>query len=200
MQFTCDICTDAVPRKRFISCGCPHKYCAECLAKHFTTLIAAGQFANIGCPAQGCDTIATQVLIKRLVDTDSYERYEYLTLIRAAGNMPDVCYCPNEQCNWIVETDNTNGATCGKCKLEFCTKCRKHYHGHCDYDEQRERMFREQDEQANAMIASTTKSCPGCGSPIEKNYGCDHMTCTVCGNEFCWLCKATWANHWRCAR
>ncbi|CAG2106990.1 unnamed protein product [Medioppia subpectinata] len=119
------------------------------------------------CGKTGCDTMASQIIIKRLVDTDSYDRYEYLTLKHAAGNMPDVCYCPNEQCNWIVEMNNTVGANCGKCKLEFCTKCRKHYHGACDYDEQRERMYCEQEEQANAMIASTTKSCPGCGSPIE---------------------------------
>jgi E3 ubiquitin-protein ligase RNF14 len=33
-----------------------------------------------------------------------------------------------------------------------------------------------------------TKSCPKCNIPIEKNDGCDHMTCGKCKHEFCWLC------------
>lgn len=33
------------------------------------------------------------------------------------------------------------------------------------------------------------KRCPNCRVNIEKNDGCDHMTCTHCGYEFCWFCK-----------
>jgi hypothetical protein len=35
--------------------------------------------------------------------------------------------------------------------------------------------------------------CPQCGQGIEKNDGCDHMTCKKpmgCGFEFCWRCSA----------
>ncbi len=32
------------------------------------------------------------------------------------------------------------------------------------------------------------KPCPNCFSPIEKNGGCHHMTCTQCGVHYCWDC------------
>jgi len=31
------------------------------------------------------------------------------------------------------------------------------------------------------------KQCPGCKKWVEKNDGCDHITC-LCGYEFCYRC------------
>mmetsp|Transcript_18613 Transcript_18613/g.43143 ORF Transcript_18613/g.43143 Transcript_18613/m.43143 type:complete len:113 (-) Transcript_18613:374-712(-) len=31
--------------------------------------------------------------------------------------------------------------------------------------------------------------CPNCGHGIEKNGGCDHVTC-ICKHAFCWICLA----------
>ena len=43
----------------------------------------------------------------------------------------------------------------------------------------REELKRKQREEKLSMakVKSTTKQCPGCQWPIEKNEGCDHMTC-----------------------
>lgn len=37
--------------------------------------------------------------------------------------------------------------------------------------------------------------CPKCGIPIEKNQGCNHMTCPRCSYYWCWSCGLE-VNHW----
>lgn len=38
----------------------------------------------------------------------------------------------------------------------------------------------------------TCKRCPNCRINIEKNEGCNHMTCSQCHFQFCWFCKREW--------
>ncbi|KAG6831908.1 hypothetical protein H0H87_003405 [Tephrocybe sp. NHM501043] len=53
---------------------------------------------------------------------------------------------------------------------------------------------RDDSETAN-WIKSNTKECPKCQSTIEKNGGCNHMTCKKCKHEFCWVCMGPWQEH-----
>jgi hypothetical protein len=39
-------------------------------------------------------------------------------------------------------------------------------------------------------LKANTKPCPNCKSPVEKNDGCNHMTCgnRHCRHDWCWIC------------
>ncbi|WAR20047.1 MYCB2-like protein [Mya arenaria] len=51
---------------------------------------------------------------------------------------------------------------------------------------------KEENVESQKKIKSTTKKCPHCEVNIEKNAGCNQMTCFVCGTSFCWLCETKW--------
>lgn len=69
------------------------------------------------------------------------------------------------------------------------------------------KIKKEEEKASKKLIQETAKACPGCKRPVEKSYGCDHMTCkfkpfleksstdcvppgTKCRHEFCWQCLA----------
>ncbi|KAM9277058.1 E3 ubiquitin-protein ligase ARIH2 isoform 2-T2 [Morus bassanus] len=37
--------------------------------------------------------------------------------------------------------------------------------------------------------------CPKCNICIEKNGGCNHMQCSKCKHDFCWMCLGDWKTH-----
>ena len=40
-----------------------------------------------------------------------------------------------------------------------------------------------------------TRPCPNCEVNIEKNGGCDHMTCFCCQYQYCWTCESKYPTH-----
>ncbi|KAH9487157.1 E3 ubiquitin-protein ligase itt1 [Psilocybe cubensis] len=46
-----------------------------------------------------------------------------------------------------------------------------------------------EEEKANMQwLSSSTMQCPGCQCHVEKNMGCNHMTCWKCSQHFCYRC------------
>ena len=81
--------------------------------------------------------------------------------------------------------NNTNKINCNECKIELCTYgCGKIYHDEypCELTI---------DELSDAVITKITKNCPNtnCNTKINKDGGCNHMTCKICEIQFCWTCN-----------
>jgi hypothetical protein len=73
---------------------------------------------------------------------------------------------------------------CEECEMELCTGgCGRISHG----DTPCELTF---DEASATLIQTSTKMCPNsrCQTNITKSDGCNHITCTRCRCEFCWIC------------
>merc|ERR1719273_944075 len=82
------------------------------------------------------------------------------------------------------------------CGTVYCFSCQEVAHRPCPCDWAKTWLIKCSSEAENAnWILANTKKCPKCQTQIEKNQGCNHMSCRSCKHEFCWLCKGDWKNH-----
>jgi len=110
-------------------------------------------------------------------------------------------WCPAPNCEFIVSAPvGTLNVKCvGRttaCGCHFCFKCGEEAHqpGSCNELAQWSEKCQNDSETANWILANT-KRCPKCNTRIEKNSGCNHMTCRSCKHDFCWICMGPWSDH-----
>jgi ariadne-1 len=105
------------------------------------------------------------------------------------------------------------GAKCGidvscACGLSYCFHCLDRPHAPATCTQAADWLRKLGEDETNHETAATaaerehdkwvaehTKPCPGCKNHIEKNLGCNHMTCAQCRHDFCWVCLADWSTH-----
>ena len=216
--FTCEVCfSDRIGSQCLKFVGCEHVYCRDCMSAYFTEKISSGAVSSLICPTTGCDVQALPTQVSELVEASLYARYEQQLLETQLESMADVVTCPRVDCQCPTMIDReTNLGQCPACSFAFCIYCKATYHGvsPCKFKtkEQRgildkyakashdERLFMERrygKKQLTTMsanlasedyLADKAKMCPHCNAPIEKNEGCNKITCWRCSTNFCWLC------------
>jgi ariadne-1 len=129
----------------------------------------------------------------------------YVTLLNRAyvDDNDYLKWCPAPNCEYAVECHVPASALdhivptvrCG-CSHRFCFGCglQDHQPCLCPLVKRWLKKCKDDSETAN-WISANTKECMKCSSTIEKNGGCNHMTCRKCGYEFCWICMGPWSEH-----
>ncbi|KAL1525634.1 hypothetical protein AB1Y20_020487 [Prymnesium parvum] len=208
----CAICLEtyaSLDCVRFVRCA--HTFCRPCVGGYFASQLAGGAATALLCPDPRCRVAATPPEVKQLIPPDLYERYEKQLLQASLDEMQDVVWCP--RCEYPALQDPANEgqssvlATCAKCAFCFCSECRQSWHGlaPCANLAQRWRAADEagrealrrrygdkvmEEVQSGEWMLENTKACPRCSTKIQKNGGCNHITCRNCNHEWCWLCGA----------
>ncbi|NWZ74823.1 RN19A ligase, partial [Poecile atricapillus] len=201
----CPLCLLRHSKDRFPEImTCHHRSCVDCLRQYLRIEISESR-VNISCPE--CSERFNPHDIRLILNDDILmEKYEEFMLRRWLVADPDCRWCPAPDCGYAVIAFGCASCpklTCGRegCGTEFCYHCKQIWHPNqtCDAARQeraqslRLRTLRSSSisySQESGAAADDIKPCPRCAAYIIKmNDGsCNHMTCAVCGCEFCWLC------------
>ncbi|KIM39580.1 hypothetical protein M413DRAFT_415567 [Hebeloma cylindrosporum] len=187
---TCPVCYGDLTHPEQLGCG--HSYCSGCL-KHFLTSAVDNKAFPLLCVGNeaACNIPVAIPFIRRFLPANTFHN-----LIEAAFNkyleqhQQELKYCTTPDCKQIYRrrTDKTN-ARCPACFLTICLACDEEAHTGVSCEEQRILRNPAEQERLNEELAASNgyKRCPTCRAMIEKNEGCNHMTCR-CGAHICWRC------------
>lgn len=92
---------------------------------------------------------------------------------------------------------------CPKCSVDYCLLCGRQWQEATTGSHAGKSCaeFSSTAERDTANTWAGAKGCPGCGVRIIRSWGCNHMTCTQCGSEWCWICRSSWSpSHYSCTR
>lgn len=202
----CPICFDEeIKPDDMFSMPCGHEFCLECWACQMKTKMEDGPSCIlVTCPQAKCNEIVTEEEVAKVAPDllEKFRNYQLRNFVDMNGTSR---WCPGPGCDRIAAITAKNGslvdadsiiATCDKCTTVFCIKCGNEPHQPmlCAALDKWKEECKNESETANWILANT-KPCPKCRSRIEKNQGCNHMTCQQCKYEFCWICSGDWKEH-----
>lgn len=195
-------CEDSVPTSDlFIFETCSHQYCRECLQGYIGNSVTEGNVLDITCPAPGCKTLVEYHQVRAVVTPELFAKYEEFTFIASLNADPSVKWCPKPGCGNAIVGDPANPrcqCTNPNCRYEFCFLCAEPYHADTTCEQYQEWKAENGlvDSKFSNWAKKNTKKCPQCKTMIEKMAGCNHMTCSNCKYDFCWLCGGKYtSNH-----
>ena len=201
----CVVCLMEKPLKEFegiCSDACLHverTVCNACVYEHTKHLAEDWSIFDdqVPCPEPQCSAkfdfnAIRQILLATGKDHHVFEQYDDHLIHCRLEQMTEFVWCAHECGSGQLhdaEGSSNPAVTCIKCKQRTCFKHRTAWHHNmsCDeYDVQTGRLSGS--DATNRWLQSHTKKCSQCRWHIEKNEGCDHMTCRQCKHEFCWEC------------
>lgn len=193
---SCSVCFDELTLVCPTSNRCQHRFCVECVATHIEAETnSKGTSLEIFCPAgrTKCGVQLSHSEVRQYASAAVFARYDTLVTRKALQAMSEFRWCSAVNCG----SGQLHEGSLLELPIMFCGACRKmtcaqhqcpwHVNMTCEeYDELNQNAARATD----AYIVRHTKPCPQCQHAIEKNGGCDHMTCSQCRHEFCFRCLA----------
>lgn len=197
----CGICFTLLSETKSTNLLCGHQFCANCWCQYITVkILDDGEGNMIKCPDPDCKMLIDDEAIMELVSTNVKERFQMLMTNTFIMSNPLFHWCRTPDCEFVIRVQKVERlpVLC-KCGIESCFECGEIWHDSVTCELlNRWIQYSKEDPETNMWIQKNSKKCPKCTIPIEKNGGCNHMTCKSCRSEFCWLCMEVWHSRHSC--
>ena len=183
----CLICGEALTDEEMSNnlLECRHFFCDDCYYEFIKEKINSNFIEGIKCPDKFCEIKLYDDFIENKLykDIPLLEKYMKLKEKRQLMLDPNIQLCPFPDCDsYAKKESNSNYVSCIKYHHKFCFNCLKDWHGDKKCENKLDKSFE------NWRDSDNVKRCPKCKYFIEKNEGCNHITCVNCRYQFCWLC------------
>jgi len=195
------VCGDELHIETFMSkpftAACTHEVntCTPCLRRWLEESLTSRGFDKISCPE--CSAPFQHLDVKACASKQQFKRYDSLATRAVLSVMDNFHWCMSPKCeSGQIHHDDSPIFVCTACNFKQCLRHEAPWHEGetCrEYDYRVSgRKKKDEEERSRQTIQRISKQCPGsrCGARIQKNQGCDHMTCRKCKHEFCWVCLA----------
>ncbi|XP_013383426.1 ATP-dependent RNA helicase DEAH12, chloroplastic-like [Lingula anatina] len=189
----CVVCFCPIDDSVFrIEC-CGHPYCQECITNQIRVAIEEKNFP-ITCAQEGCEELIEWRTLNKLTTEPMKRALVASSTMAFVSKAPEAyTYCGTPDCPMVYQiTENGKPFTCCNCQVTTCTTCKIEYHQGLSCA-----MYQGMKRDKNISLKvwlekdpQNRRKCPQCKAPIEKNGGCNHMTCLSCKKHICWQCNA----------
>ncbi|KAK6432315.1 hypothetical protein LTR95_011517 [Oleoguttula sp. CCFEE 5521] len=184
----CIVCTENVVKSRFpkLLHASAEQHtsdvCFKCWEQHLKVEVVAKDREIFSCPQ--CSQALEADEIRKLARADTFADYLDKAASSFLASEEEFFACTSAACSfgaYIVSNDG-NIFRCPGCQTRSCTVCKAPFHEGqtCAEHQQAIRMAHDhaqENEQSEALVKEISKPCPGCGINLQKNGGCDHMSC-----------------------
>lgn len=190
--FDCSICFDTFPMDDAARVPeCKHLSCRDCLRQHVLTTLHDHRFP-VFCPLctdGNTKSVLSQSLIHDIgMSEKDYHIWEELQLSAFSILM----HCRQCQSSTFVDRTEYQESKIITCPLPGCshTWCKSCSQTIDTVPGAPEHSCDGTSELDHLMKERGWKYCPGCRTPVQKDGGCHHMTCTSpgCNSHFCYVC------------
>ena len=183
----CQICEEKLTNEELNDnfVGCFHRFCNDCYYNYLKEKINNNFVEKIKCPYYNCNHFLYNNFIESKIIKDIHLLLKYKKLLKRKQLMinPNIQLCPYPDCeSYAKKEENNKFVSCIENKHKFCFNCLKEWHNNEECNIDVEKSFE------NWRDSTKVKRCPRCKYFIEKNEGCNHITCFNCNYNWCWLC------------
>ena len=187
MGKSCDVCENIfIPNKENTIPTCNHSFCNDCWYKFLSIKIQENKISFIKCLNYECREKISDIFIINLLNSNDQliQKYKKFKLEFEILKDPKKKFCPIPNCISYLELKNKNNLKV-KCKNGhvFCFNCLEKPHGNSPCKNILDNSLLEFSKQ------HFIKKCPNCSIITEKIEGCNHITCSKCSYQWCWLCN-----------